>query len=277
MNDQEYSYLRDKLFECTKLDINCYKTQQMRRRLDAFVAKYNYQSIPAYCEILKNNKDKQRELLDFMAINVTEFFRDARPFERLQKEVIPQLLAASPRLNIWSAACSGGHEPYSLAMILEETSSRYHHRILATDIDESALEWARNGGPYTLADVKNIPKNILEKYLYRNETGYWIDSNIKKKIIFQRQNLLYDSFEGNFDLIVCRNVIIYFSEPVRNMLYKRFHASLKPGGVMFLGGSEVMLSPNEFGYTMLFPSFYRKAVNTAGKTTSVSTLSEALK
>jgi chemotaxis protein methyltransferase CheR len=251
MNDQEYTYLKNKILKITNLDINCYKGQQMRRRLDAFVAKHNFPTVIAYCTMLENSPDKQRELLDYLAINVSEFFRDLPQFKILKTEVLPALFAASTRLNIWSAACSCGQEPYSLAMLLEEASPIYHHRIFATDIDESALEQARNGGPYTSYDVRNVDKRLLEKYFAKKDAGYYVNDCLKKKIIFQRHNILNDTFEHNFDLIVCRNVIIYFSEEVRDNLYKKFHSSLKPTGVLFLGGSEVVLKPWDQGYTMM--------------------------
>jgi chemotaxis protein methyltransferase CheR len=258
MNDQEYSYLRNHIYKLTNVDLDCYKSEQMRRRLDGFLNRYNYTHVAAYCNLLETNPDKQTEFLDFMAINVSEFFRDAEQFKYLKKTVIPQLLEHHPKLNIWSAACSCGQEPYSIAMILEEFSTSFHHVITATDIDESALQQAKNGGPYSLADIKNVEKPLLEKYFIKKENGYWIDEKIKKKITFKRHNLLHDPFDVNFDLIVCRNVIIYFSDVVRDNIYKRFHSSLKPGGFMFLGGSEVVLLPSKNGFSMINPSFYRK-------------------
>jgi chemotaxis protein methyltransferase CheR len=258
MNDQEYAYLGKKIYKLTNVDISCYKGEQMRRRLDSFLVRYNYSNVAAYCNLLEANPEKQRELLDFMAINVSEFYRDAEHFKYLKKNILPQLLAQHPRLNIWSAACSCGQEPYSLALILEELSPIYHHMITATDIDESAMQTAKNGGPYSAADIKNVERSLLEKYFIKKENGYWIDEKIRKKVNFKRLNLLHDPFEVNYDLIVCRNVIIYFSDVVRDNIYKRFHSSLKAGGVMFLGGSEVVLVPAKSGFTMISPSFYRK-------------------
>ncbi len=274
MNDQDYEFLKSKIYKLTDIDINCYKSQQMRRRLEAYLVKHNYATAGAFCSMLEKNQDKQRELLDYMAINVSEFFRDSTRFEILQKTIFPQLLAANRRLSIWSAACSCGQEPYSLAMILDQISPG-SHRILATDIDQSALTQARNGGPYLPYEIRNVDRKYLDKYFTQNESGYWIKDEIKKRITFQRHNLLSDPFEINFDLIVCRNVIIYFSEIVRDNLYKKFHNSLKTGGVLFLGGSEVVLRPAEQGFTMINPAFYRKTAINAGKTQPVSEFSGA--
>lgn len=258
MDDKEYSFLKSKILKITNLDINCYKSQQMRRRLDAYVGKQNFPTVAAYCAMLEKSLEKQRELLDYMAINVTEFFRDVPQFKILKNEVLPKLFNQSTRLNIWSAACSSGQEPYTLAILLEELSPIYRHRILATDIDETALEQARNGGPYTTYDVRNVEKGLLDKYFIKKDSSYWVVEKLKKKIIFQHHNILNDHFEQNFDLIVCRNVIIYFSEDVRDGLYKKFHSSLKPTGVLFLGGSEVVLRPWDQGYSMMYPAFYKK-------------------
>lgn len=258
MNDQEYAYLRNRVFKITGLDIDCYKTEQTRRRLEAFMTRNNYPDIKAYCSLLEYDRAKQRAFLDYLAINVSEFFRDSQQFKYLQTVIIPKLLERSSRLIIWSAACSCGQEPYSIAMILEEICPGRHHAIIASDIDETALDQARNGGPYNPADVKNVDKLLLAKYFIHKENGFWIDDRIRKKIVFKHHNLLNDAFEQNCDLIVCRNVIIYFSDVVRNNIYKKFHSSLKIGGIMFLGGSEVVLLPSQQGFSMLSPSFYRK-------------------
>jgi chemotaxis protein methyltransferase CheR len=257
MNDQEYTYLKNKIYKVTNLDINCYKSQQMRRRLDAFVAKSNL-PVVAFCSILESSPEKRRELLDYMAINVSEYFRDLPQFNLLKNEILPRLFEQSTRLNIWSAACSCGQEPYSLAILLEEMSPLYRHRILATDIDESALNQARNGGPYNSYDIRNVDKLLVNKYFTKTPEGFWVNEKIKKKVIFQHHNILNDEFEHNFDLIVCRNVIIYFSEEVRDELYRKFHSSLKPTGILFLGGSEVVLRPWDQGYSMLYPAFYKR-------------------
>ncbi|MBN1188540.1 MAG: protein-glutamate O-methyltransferase CheR [Dehalococcoidales bacterium] len=262
MNDRDYEFLKSKIYKLTKIDINCYKSQQMRRRLEAYLVKHN-SSVGDFCSMLEKSQEKQRELLDYVAINVSEFFRDASRFEILYKTVLPELLAKHRRLNIWSAACSCGQEPYSLAMLLDRLSSGTH-RILATDIDQSALTQARNGGPYLPYEIRNVEKYYLDRYFTQNNAGFWIKDEIKRKIIFQRHNLLSDPFEINYDLIVCRNVIIYFSEIVRDNLYRKFHDSLKTEGVLFLGGSEVVLRPAEQGFSMINPAFYRKMALDSG-------------
>jgi chemotaxis protein methyltransferase CheR len=272
MNEQEYSFLKSRIYKITNLDLDCYKAQQIRRRLEAFITRLNLPTVAAYCSMLEKSADMQRELLDYLAINVSEFFRDTKQFVTLQNLVLPQKLDEFRRLNIWSAACSCGQEPYTIAMILEELAPQYYHRILATDIDESALKQARNGGPYIPYDVRNVPAPYLNKYFTKNESGYWVVEKLKRKVIFQRHNLLNDPFETNFDMIVCRNVIIYFSEQVRDNLFLKFQNSLKPNGVLFLGGSEVVLRPAQHGFGILFPAFYRKLSSEAAGLESMNHL-----
>lgn len=263
MTDQEYTYLKERVLKLVNLDLNCYKTAQMRRRLDGFVAKVGGEDVSCYCHTLARDYSKLKELVDFIAINVSEFFRDTSLFNRLKTTVLPELLRKSSHLNIWSAACSCGQEAYSIAMILSEFGSGSRHRILASDIDDSALERARNGGPYPPLEVKNVGKAQM-RFFNQNNEGFWVKNEIKEKVEFKRHNLLYDAFEKNFDLIVCRNVIIYFSDKVRDALYSKFNNSLKTNGVLFTGGSEVILCPDKMNFRILAPSFYLRTPEFAG-------------
>jgi chemotaxis protein methyltransferase CheR len=277
MTDQEYEYLKNKIYKLTYLDINCYKVQQMRRRLESYVARNNSPTVAAFCSELEKKPEKLRALMDYIAINVTEYFRDAKQFGLLENIVLPELLKNNERLNIWSAACSGGHEPYSVAILLEEKSTLYKHKIVATDIDQSALEQAGNGGPYLQHEIKNVEPILLEKYFTKVDDQYWVKKDIKDRVEFKIHNLLYDPYETDFDLIVCRNVIIYFSAEVREKLFRKFYEALNPNGVLFLGGSEVVLRPLEYGFKMLHPMFYKKINDTAQKRYPVNELSEVVR
>ena len=164
MNDKEYTYLKGKIFRSTNIDLDGYNSQQMRRRLEGFIDRYNSSNVIAYCRMLEQDGGKVKELLDFLTINVSEFFRDQPQFQCLRTLVLPKLLERRSRLNIWSAACSRGQEPYSIAMMLEEICPGQGHRILATDIDEGALAWAKKGGPYPPADVRNVEKRLMRRF-----------------------------------------------------------------------------------------------------------------
>ncbi|MFC1925871.1 CheR family methyltransferase [Chloroflexota bacterium] len=259
MNEQEYLYLKDKLFDLIKLDIGAYKSHQMRRRLDSFIARYNSSSIMEYCRLLERDPEQLNKLQNFIPINVSEFFRDKSQFLQLKDYVLTELLKKNFKLNIWSAACSCGQEPYSIAMILKELSPNRKHRILATDIDGEALEKAKNGGPYPPSDIKNLDEQLLQRYFSRAKDGYWITKDIKNAVEFRQHDLIHAPFEQGFELIVCRNVLIYFSDEVKAKLYGKFQHSLKEEGVLFTGGTEIVLNARAFGFTNLYPFFYQKS------------------
>ena len=256
MDDQEFSYLKEKIRQYTRMDLDGYKSQQVRRRLEGYIRRFSG-SVQEYAARLEKDPALCRELVDYLAINVSEFFRDSHYFTYLKADVLPELRKTKARLNIWSAACSCGQEPYTLAMILEGMGNTAY-RILATDIDLSALESARNGGPYTEQDVRNIATHLRNKYLIYRDGAYWVHESLRHHITFKVHNVQSDPFERGFDLILCRNAIIYFSDVVRDKIYQNFHISLNSGGVLFIGGSEAILHPNKIGFQTLRPPFYVK-------------------
>lgn len=267
MNEQEFSYLKKKILKLTGINLDNYKSQQMRRRLNGFFAHVQAKNLVEYCQMLERDSELLTELRNFLTINVSEFFRDVNPFEQLRKMILPKLLKNNPRLNIWSAGCSHGQEPYTIAMILEGIFPFHNHRILATDIDEGALSLAKAGGPYSSDEVKNVSSAFLRKYFTCSNGDYVVTDRIKRRVEFRRQNLLCDDFEKGFDLIICRNVTIYFTEEAKRHLNRRFYQSLKDGGVLFIGGTEVMLDIISIGFKGLVASFYQKPMPIVSKIT----------
>lgn len=258
MDDQSYLYLKKKILKLTNIDLDSYKSEQMRRRLNSFLVVNGVDNIADYGFRLESNPVMLEKLKDFLTINVSEFFRDAPLFERLKTFILPQLLKNSRRLNIWSAGCSHGAEPYSIAMLLESISPYLNHRILATDLDEGALIQARAGGPYSPAEVKNTPSGFILKHFTLSAGNYTLNEKIRQKIEFRCQNLLCDEFESGFDLIMCRNVTIYFTEEANKRLKQKFCHSLKEGGVLFIGSTEVMFNSQSIGFKELETCFYQK-------------------
>jgi chemotaxis protein methyltransferase CheR len=167
-------------------------------------------------------------------------------------------LKRSQKLNIWSAGCSIGAEPYSLAIIMKEMTPTTRHRILASDLDIEILAKAKRG-VYTDNELKAITPQRLAKYFDKVEDDkFAVKSDIKSCIEFKRHNLLKDPFENNFDLILCRNVVIYFTEEAKDQLYANFFRALKPGGILFVGATEAILNFRKLGYTSFQPFFYQK-------------------
>ncbi len=258
MTDTEYSYLKKKINDVLGIDLDAYKSQQMRRRLGVFVEKQDAGGIFRFAKALGQDPVVLKELKDMLTINVTEFFRDAGQFKQLETAVLPQLLQNRSRLNIWAAGCSNGAEPYSLAMILDDHPNASSHRILATDIDVDMLSQARAGGPYQANNVKNVSALRLRRHFGYSNGGHIICDELRNRIQFREHNLLSDTFETGFDLVLCRNVVIYFTDETKSQLYQRFSQSLKPGGVLFLGATEALLAGNDASFERLSANFYRK-------------------
>ena len=256
--DKKWESFKEKWYHKSGIDLNLYKPTQMHRRINNFMERMGVTDYDKFLEIVSKDKALYNKFFEHLTINVTEFFRTPEKFDELEKSIIPELLKKSPKLRIWSAGCSIGAEPYSLAMLLNDINPSASHSILATDLDVDMLTKARAGGPYTHNEIKNLPPNRVKKYLVKTDEGYKAIDEIKRKIEFKRHNLLKDRFETGFDLILCRNVVIYFTEEAKVVLYKNFFNALKTGGVLFVGGTEAILNFGDMGYTQIRPFFYQK-------------------
>ena len=162
-------------------------------------------------------------------------------WEVLRDEILPELIGPKRRVKVWSAACSTGEEPYTLAMILDTMGILKDSSITASDLDEGALAKAKEGR-YMERSLKDVPKETASRYFKQDGLVYRIDDKLKSSIKFMKQNLLLDPFDDGYDLIVCRNVMIYFTEEAKNLLYHKFAASLRPGGILFVGSTEQIFS-----------------------------------
>lgn len=261
VNEQDWSIFKQKLKNKTGIDLDLYKEAQMKRRINNLVVRKGYQTFSTYFDFAVKDKDEFASFIEYLTINVSEFFRTPEKFSELESVIIPELLQKSPKLNIWSAGCSIGAEPYSIAMILDEKTPGTRHRILASDLDIDILAKAKEG-IYTDNELKAIAINRKQRYFTKTDDGkYAVSAAIKAKIEFRRHNLLKDPFETGFDLILCRNVVIYFTEEAKDKLYKEFFKALKPGGILFVGGTEAVLNYREMGYENHRPFFYRRPFN----------------
>jgi len=258
MTDQEYLFLRKRLLNMTGIDLDSYKSQQMRRRLSAFIESSAAKDVVAYCHVIQRDELSLKKLCDFLTINVTEFFRDEWAFKDLQNLVLPEVVKYTSNLNIWSAGCSNGAEAFSLAMLLKEMQGRVNYRILGTDMDLRSLEKAGAGGPFKADSIKNIPQKYVIKYFTQKNNDFWVNEDVREKISFRQHNLLVDSFEKEFDLIACRNVTIYFTNEAKDRLNQRFHNALNPKGVLFIGATEFIPDAMRIGFSKMGTCFYRK-------------------
>lgn len=240
----------------TGLDLQSYKQDQLRRRIISMVEGRNITSLEDFWAFLKGGDENLTWFQDKLAINVSELFRNPEKWVELQRTVLPELLAKSPRLKIWSAGCSYGAEAHTLAMILDAHFPG-PHQIIGTDIDDSALAQAKKG-EFSEADVRNVPADKRKIYLQQANQRWVASPQLRKYLTFRRGNLLSDRFDSGYDLIICRNVVIYFTESAKDSLYKKFFQALKPGGYMFVGSTERIFNSRDIGLETPFPFFYRK-------------------
>ncbi|MGE5484113.1 MAG: CheR family methyltransferase [Ignavibacteriales bacterium] len=253
--DPALSLLRRRVMDVTGIDIGCYKQQQMERRLRALLDRSRVQSYYAYAKMIESDPEKARELWDFITINVTEFFRNPDRYRDLQEKILPAISTGKP-LNIWSAGCAYGAEPYSLAIVLREMGP-VAHRVMATDIDRKVLERAR-AGVYEANDLKNVRPDRMQYFVKRGDGKYVVADTIKRYVTFDYHDLLSDDYPGGLDMVVCRNVVIYFTEEAKTRVFRGFARALRPGGILFVGETETVFNPRIIGFEPITPFFYRR-------------------
>ena len=246
--------------EASKLcgtDLFLYKSQQMDRRIHSLMSFWGISDYQEYLNTLKNDTRRYQEFVKKLTINVSEFFRNPDRFIELWEKFLPELLRKPGRLQIWSAGCSNGAEPYSVAIILQELNALHRASILATDIDQEILEKAQKG-VYHVNEVKSLPPALREKYFRQEGELLYFSEKLKKHVQFKKHNLLRDPFPEDQDLIICRNVVIYFTEKAKNKLYLDFNRALRMGGYFLAGGTEPILYYRQFGFENISLSFYQK-------------------
>jgi chemotaxis protein methyltransferase CheR len=246
------------------------KKTMLEARLSKRLRVLGMRSFSDYCDYLFAPEGQERELvqmLDMVTTNKTDFFREPDHFDYLTHTVLPEWLRRheGATLSIWSAGCSSGEEPYTLAMVLSEFAQRnpgFDYQILATDLSTRVLEKAKLA-VYQEQQAEPIPLNLKKKYLLRSKDRasgtVRIVPELRQKVRFQRLNFMDEDFglREQLDVIFCRNVIIYFDRPTQEKLLQRFHRYLKPGSFIFMGHSET-LSGLDVPLVSVYPTVYRK-------------------
>lgn len=255
-----YEDLKKDVYSLTKIDLNFYKERQMKRRIDALIEKHKIVGYGNFVNELKKNKELFDEFVSYLTINVSEFYRNPEQWKILEQKVLPYLFKKSgKRLKIWSAACSTGDEPYSLVMLLSRYMPLSDIKIYATDLDIQIMDKAKMG-IYSDKSLKGLPKEFISKYFTKiNERSYKIADEVKRCVEFKQHNLLRDDYPVGCDLIVCRNVVIYFTEEAKDIIYSKFNKSLKKDGILFVGSTEQIVRPQKLGFTNFDAFFYQKA------------------
>jgi chemotaxis protein methyltransferase CheR len=253
-----YEKFKDDVYKLTKIDLDAYKERQMKRRIDTLITKNNIRTYDDYVRTIKVDSKMFEEFVTYLTINVSEFYRNPEQWELLDKEVFPKLISLyGKNLKIWSAACSTGDEPYSLVMALSKFLPLNQIKIIATDIDGQVLNKAKVG-LYNAKSVAGVPKEFLNKYFTKIGQSYQISDEIKQRVEFKQHNLLKDSYPSGCNLIVCRNVLIYFTEEAKDEIYKKFHNALIKDGILFIGSTEQIMQYKELGFGRYKSFFYSK-------------------
>ncbi len=254
----DYEYLKKAVYDLTKIDLNAYKEKQMKRRIDTLIAKHKIDGYDKYVQVLKTDSVKFEEFVNYLTINVSEFYRNAEQWEILDKEIIPELIGKyGKRLKIWSAACSTGDEPYSLVMAFSRHLPLDQIKILATDIDKQVIAKAKVG-LYNEKSIENVPQDLKDKYFTKVGNSYQISEKIKERVEFKQHNLLKDPYPSDCNIIVCRNVLIYFTEEAKEDIYRKFHEAISPKGILFIGSTEQIMNYREIGYIRRNSFYYEK-------------------
>lgn len=254
----EYTYeqFKKEVYKLTDIDLDSYKEKQMKRRIDSLLVSKGVEDYFRFVLLLRDNKELLEEFIEYVTINVSEFFRNPEQWDILEHDIIPKL-SSKEKIRIWSAACSTGDEPYSLAMLFLKYMPKERFSIIATDIDEKAIQMAKTG-EYHKKSLEHLPSEYL-KYFTQNEQGkYVISRDIKRMVSFKKQNLFKDDYPRMVDLLVCRNVLIYFTEEMKEEIFKKFFKSISYGGILFLGNTEQVIDYKETGFNRIASFFYEK-------------------
>lgn len=255
-----YEIFKKQVNDFINIDLNYYKEKQMRRRITSLLTRNNYKDFDDYYIGLRNDKKLLDEFINYLTINVSEFYRNPGQWKTLEEEILPYLISGTKKCpKIWSTACSTGEEPYSIVMLLNKFFALKDIKVLATDIDLGAINKAKFG-LYNEKSLDNLPKEFKNKYFEKIENSFKIKDEVKKCVEFKKIDLLKDTYPTNVDLIICRNVMIYFTEQAKELLYKKFYNSLSTEGILFVGSTEQIILPDRYNFKSARTFFYHKII-----------------
>jgi two-component system CheB/CheR fusion protein len=246
-DNESFEDLIKYLKESRNFDFSGYKRSSLERRVNRQMQDSGISSYDEYRDFLEMHPEEFTALFNTILINVTSFFRDADAWTYLREVAVPDLLRSTPRdrIRVWSAGCAGGQEAYSLAICLAEALGQAEFRrrvkIYATDIDEEALIDARQA-MYTERELSGVPSELRERYFERTGERWTFTKDLRRSVIFGRNDLIANAPISHIDLLVCRNTLMYFNAETQAAILRRLHFALEPNGVLFLGKAEMLLS-----------------------------------
>lgn len=254
----DYEYLKKEVYALTSIDLNAYKERQMKRRIDTLISKHSIKGYDQYVHGLKTQQELFDEFVNYITINVSEFYRNPEQWKIMDEDIIPELVKKfGKNLKIWSAACSTGDEPYSLVMALSRHIPLNQIKIYATDLDKQVIAKAKVG-LYSSKSVAAVPDDFKKKYFTQVGPSYKISPDIQARVEFHEHNLLKDTYPRDYNMIVCRNVLIYFTEEAKDEVFRKFFGALARGGILFIGSTEQIINYREIGYERKSSFYYAK-------------------
>lgn len=259
--EADFHLFQKKVQARTGLRLSDYKADQMRRRLGTLSQQAGFGSFLAFYAAMERDDALLAAFLDRMTINVTELLRNPERFDELSRDILPALLSrrGALGLNVWSAGCSYGAEAYTVALLLHEAAPAVPRHIKGTDIDPAML--ARADAPcFSEADMVNLSPARRQAHFQALATGGCRPGpHLAARTQFARHDLLTDPYpRAQYDLILCRNVLIYFTDEARERVYRGFWNALRPGGVLFVGGTERLSDHRALGFELVKSFFYRR-------------------
>lgn len=252
----DFDALRDTVAGLTGLDLGAYRRRQLERRVRAFAERRGTSDLSQYARRLREDRGELERFLDRLTINVSQLWRNPEQWELLGRDLLPELAADGP-VRAWSAGCSYGAEAYTLAAVCRE--ARVPAGILGTDVDARMIERARQGW-FSADDARDAPAATLRRWFAAAREGGWQAApELALDVRFEVADLLRQRpAAGSFDLVLCRNTVIYFTEDARDALHARLAAALRPGGVLLVGATERVSDPARLGLRALRPFVYRR-------------------
>lgn len=266
--DRDFNYIVNLVKEKTGIVLTDAKRQMVYSRLARRLRALQFDDFNSYCGLLKSGDTTELEdFVNAITTNLTAFFREEHHFSYLADTVIPELLRqdyAGKRIRVWSAGCSTGEEPYSISMVLKESvqeSMGWDVRLLATDLDSNVLNTAKNG-VYDISRVQSITPKRISRWFRKGKNSLAgkvkASDELKDIITFKKLNLMQEwPFRGPFDVIFCRNVVIYFDKDAQRKLVDRFAGKLRDGGYLFMGHSESLFRVTD-RFSLIGNTIYRK-------------------
>lgn len=251
-DERHMESVRKHLMASRGLDISGYSSTFILRSVKKRLGRTGAKDLSDYVSLLRSSEDETTSFVGTLSINVTEFFRDKGTFEALSEKVLRPVIQSKTGtggiVRVWSAGCATGQELYTIAICLEEELRRAgrSENVLGTvtggDLSPAALDFARRG-TYTKEQVKNVPPRMLKEYFVSKGDTYQVGDTLRHRVRFVSENLLEEPRSRLFDVVVCRNVLIYFSRPMHDQVVMNLHKALRRGGYMMLGRTESLLGP----------------------------------